>query len=142
MSGVGLNIVKELVQMNFGEVDVVSELGKGSTFSFTIPTTEPRKLMERYLQGVTGIREGLEHISVLNVQVDLATRAQSSRLEDLQDFLYVQMRRSDLLFRHKSGRWLMVVATNRPRMKELIQRYEIARVETNKLRIGSPFCSR
>jgi nitrogen-specific signal transduction histidine kinase len=136
--GLGLNIVKELVQMNFGEVDVVSELGKGSTFSFTIPTTEPKKLMERYLQSVTGIREGLEHISVLNVQVDLATRAQSSRLEDLQDFLYVQMRRSDLLFRHKSGRWLMVVATNRPRMKELIQRYEIARVETNKLRIGSP----
>ena len=136
--GLGLNIVKELVQMNFGDVSVESELNKGSTFSFTVPTTEPRRLMDRYLKGVRGIREGLDYVSVLEISVDQAVRAQSNRLEDLQDFLHVQMRRSDLLFRHRPGRWLMVVATHRPITRPIVERYEEARVETNKLRIGSP----
>jgi len=35
--GLGLNIVKELVQLHFGRLHVDSALGEGSTFSFTIP---------------------------------------------------------------------------------------------------------
>jgi nitrogen-specific signal transduction histidine kinase len=136
--GLGLNIVKELVQMNFGEVTIESELNKGSTFSFTIPTTEPRRLMERYLASVGEVRDGLDHVAILEVSVDAAVRAQSNRLDDLQDFLYVQMRRSDLLFRHRPGRWLMVVATHRPQVEPIVQRYAQARIDTNKLRIGSP----
>jgi hypothetical protein len=94
--------------------------------------------MDRYLEGVKDIRDGLDFVSVLEITVDQAVRAQSNRLEDLQDFLHVQMRRSDLLFRHRPGRWLMVVATHRPLIKPIIERYEQARLDTNKLRIGSP----
>jgi len=136
--GLGLNIVKELVQMNFGEVSVESELQKGSTFSFTIPTTEPRRLMDRYLRGVKDVRDGLDFVSVLEISVDPGVRAQSNRLEDLQDFLHVQMRRSDLLFGHRPGRWLMVVATHVPQVHPIVDRYAQARSETNKVRIGSP----
>jgi len=36
-TGLGLSIVKHIVQAHNGEVSVVSELEKGSTFSFTLP---------------------------------------------------------------------------------------------------------
>jgi two-component system phosphate regulon sensor histidine kinase PhoR len=40
-TGLGLSIVKHIVQAHGGQVWVVSEFGKGSTFSFTIPIVFP-----------------------------------------------------------------------------------------------------
>lgn len=41
-SGVGLAIVKQLVTSHGGEVSVVSEVGEGSTFTFTLPVSIPQ----------------------------------------------------------------------------------------------------
>ena len=38
--GLGLSIVKNIVESHQGTVWVTSELGKGSTFGFTLPTTD------------------------------------------------------------------------------------------------------
>ena len=40
-TGLGLYIVKGLVELQGGEVSVASEHGKGSTFAFTLPVSEP-----------------------------------------------------------------------------------------------------
>lgn len=40
-TGLGLSLVKSMVEMQGGRVTVESALGKGSTFSFTLPAAEP-----------------------------------------------------------------------------------------------------
>jgi signal transduction histidine kinase/ActR/RegA family two-component response regulator len=44
--GLGLSIVRDLVELHGGTVDATSELGKGSIFSFTIPLRRPLERRE------------------------------------------------------------------------------------------------
>lgn len=43
-TGLGLSIVKHIVEMHGGKVEVQSEYGRGSTFSFSLPISSPHPL--------------------------------------------------------------------------------------------------
>ncbi|MEO1008568.1 MAG: HAMP domain-containing sensor histidine kinase [Planctomycetota bacterium] len=90
--GLGLSIVKELVDINLGAVDVRSRLGEGSTFSFTLPTPQPRSVLGHYLRWLAR-EQRHEQVAALRVQRDepagdrdalFAFLATESRAHDLQ----------------------------------------------------------
>lgn len=82
-TGLGLDISKQISQMHGGDLDVHSEAGKGSTFTFTLPIATPDQLDMRRLPAQINDaftvfdRDGLpsdEVISILLVEDEVSMR--------------------------------------------------------------------
>jgi hypothetical protein len=122
--------------LNFGDISVESKPGRGSTFSFTIPSARPRQLLTRYLERIEGIRQGSNFVSLLGAGVGSAVNPE--RLDETEQFLQQQMRRSDLIFRVEQNRWLLVAATGRQGPAAMVRRIEGAWSQACKSRPDQP----
>ncbi len=108
--GLGLCIVKELVGLNLGELQVASEPAQGSTFSFTLPTSEPAVILGRYFAQLARAGGRLDRLAALRVS------AEDPRLccEDMHVFLTGTCYPMDLVLDCDSGSLLVIGLTPDP----------------------------
>jgi len=76
-TGLGLSIVKGLVEVHGGEVRVESELGRGTSLTFSLPKLSFEERLEEYISGM--IQEAAERKGVFSLLVFTARQ-----LEDLE----------------------------------------------------------
>jgi signal transduction histidine kinase len=135
--GLGLSICRELVDLNFGQMHVQSELGRGSCFSFNIPLYEPTNIFRRYLKRLSQIPENSGHVSLVSVTIDPHTDIVDAN--DVDTFISYLLRRNDLVFRSGDCNWLIALNTNDIELSDFSLRAKNTIADANRNRFKGPF---
>ena len=138
--GLGLNIAKELVALNFGSIDVESEPGCGSIFSFTIPFAEPTEIAKRYADRLVNLRalDGQEYPEVSLVKVTLLKDTDPGLANEFDAFVNYCLRRDDVLFRLSDYQWLIAMPETYNDVCTFITRVHQERSSVNRNRPFGP----
>ncbi len=127
--GLGLSIVKHLVHLSYGQVDVSTPPNGGSIFSFTVPTSDRLALVRKAMRAATSAYNNACHVALVEARCDPV--GFSEVYDELSALIQRQLMRFDLVLTPEPGRWLMVVVHDQPGPAELIERIVQSVQQTN-----------
>lgn len=104
--GLGLSIANELVELNLGQMSVKSDLGEGTTFTFTIPKNEPIEVAQRFLRLLD--REDLRFLSILSCEVEAGLF--NGAADEIEGFLRHLIRGNYLCLAINLHTWMILIA--------------------------------
>ncbi|ELP35170.1 response regulator receiver sensor signal transduction histidine kinase [Rhodopirellula baltica SWK14] len=131
--GLGLSITKELVNLNLGSLKIESQVGIGSSFSFTVPYANPKAILNRYFERLMRHTNQSEtKIAVLRASIESANEEQ--RVDDVERFLSYSLRARDIVIPIQPNVWLLVLNIVADEMPRFRQRFEVSLSEVNRNR--------
>lgn len=105
--GLGLNIALELVELNFGTIDVQSRLGSGTTMSFTVPVDNWLDIVERYSDYLSRSHKDMD---VLVIRAFTPDAAGATVAQEIDAFWRFVERQNDLIRQVGGEEWVLLLA--------------------------------
>ncbi len=133
--GLGLNIAHELTLLNFGRMHVDSELGRGSTFSFSIPLADSEVVLQRFAEQLRQKKKSLPAVTLVAVH---SAPVGHERADDIDFFLSSMLRHNDLLWRETTHDWVIALAAGESEAVRFLDRMKQEQRQLERNRLGGP----